>query len=171
MKARIASASHVWPHKSGKLRIRVDFFPEESDPLYEGCHVEVPERALTPEEEARVAKGKTEEEQHTILEQILAAIPKVWRVNPINCHMFLLPVGFTQKDLQDAISSRIPELKKTMADAKKQGFSELRGLPRELQSATQPPKGKGKALVSGKEWNWEAVAQASIKLNGLEVRK
>lgn len=166
MKAKV---NQVWPHKSGKLRVRVDFFPDIGDPLYDGCHVEVPERPLTPEEEAQVAVGKTPEEQNAILEEILAGIPKVWRVNPINCHMFLLPIGFTQNDLEDAISSRIPELKAIMAEAEKQGSKELRGLPLNLQVATCPPKGEGEALISGEEWTPALVQQAGDVLNGLEV--
>jgi len=133
--------------------------------------VQVPERGLTPEEESQVAEGKTKEEQRNIYEQILATIPKVWRVNPINCHMFLLPIGFTQKDLEDAIANRIPELKAVMADADRQSFKELRGLPNRLRGATCPPKGEGVSLISGKEWTPTLVQQAGIVLNGLEVQE
>lgn len=169
MKAKV---NQVWPHKSGKLRVRVDFFPDIGDPLYDGCHVEVPERPLTPEEEAQVAVGKTPEEQNAILEEILAGIPKVWRVNPINCHMFLLPIGFTQNDLEDAIASRMPELKQKMASDALYA-TELRGLPLNLQGATYVLKGKGVVLIPTfeKEWTPILIQQAGDVLNGLEVQE
>lgn len=103
MKAQITSASHVWPdEKTGLLRVRVDFFPGSSDPLYDGCHVQVPERGLTPQEEAQLSTSGISEGQSTVLKEVLATIPNIWGVNPIDCRKLLLPVGFTWDDLNQA---------------------------------------------------------------------
>lgn len=104
MKARITSPSHVWPYKRDAklLRVRVDFYPDSGDPLYDGCHVQAPERGLTPGEESQIPTGKADEKQLVILGERLAAIPNVWGVNPINCRKLLAPVGFTQHELDEA---------------------------------------------------------------------
>ena len=174
MKARITSAGHVWLHpKDGTLRVRVDFFPDPGDPLYDGCHIQVPDRPLTPEEEAQVAKGETDEEQGAILEQIVATIPKVRQLNPIDCHMFLLPLGFTQQALDEAVRSRITGLKQKMTLDAALGYIELQGLPSDLCLATKPPKGEGQALVPTleKEWTPTLVQQAGAVLSGVEVQE
>jgi hypothetical protein len=173
MRARITGADHVWLHKSGKLRVRVDFFPDPGDPLYDGCHVRVPERPLTPEEQAQVDAAPTPEERAAVLEQILAGIPKVWRVNPINCHMFLLPVGFTPDDLDGAVRERMAALKQQMSLTEAMGYGELQGLSPELRPATRPPQGEGQALIptQEKEWTPALVQQAGMVLNGREVEE
>ena len=172
MKARITSAGHVWLHpKDGTLRVRVDYFPDPGDPLYDGCYVYVPERPLTPEEEAQVGAGETDEEQKAILDQILATIPKVWQTNPINCHMFHLPLGFTADDLDQAMRARMAPLKAKMAQDEDFGYDELQFLPPELRTFTTPEKGPGQALIPTTETEWtpDLVTQAAAILNGKEV--
>lgn len=139
MKAQITSASHVWRHeKTGLLRVRVDFFPDSGDPLYDGCCV----------------NGK---------------------VNPINCHMFLLPIGFTQDDLGKAIRERMVGLKANMAMRATGGHSDISidDMPKSLLQATYPLKGEGQALIPTleKKWTPALVSQAGAVLNGLEVRE
>ncbi len=179
MKARITSAGHVWlHHKSGMLRVRVDFFPDPGDPLYDGCRVQVPERPFNAEELAQVDEvfddeSKTDAEKSAWLEQFMAAcaIPKVWRTNPINCHMFLMPLGFTQADLDQAIEVRMAELKAKMATDQADGYSQLHGMPPQLCVATRPPKGDGLALIptAEKEWTQQLAEQAGAILDGKEI--
>lgn len=173
MKARITSASHIWPDKSGLLRIRVDFFPDVSDPLYDGCHVQVPERPLTPEERPEWEKCKTDECRNALL--VKWGIAKVWRVNPINCHMFLLPIGFTQEDLNLAIAERLVNLKYYMRSRELAGYADISidDMPKSLLRATCPLKGEGQVLIPTleKKWTPELVSQAGIMLNGLEVQE
>jgi len=102
MKAQVTLPIEPYRKDSKLLRVRVDFFPDPGDPLYEGCHVQAPERPLTPEEEAQLTTSRVYGAQLDCLKEILAAIPNTWGVNPIDCRKLLQPVGFTEEDLNIA---------------------------------------------------------------------
>ena len=146
MKARITNPIEPYKRDDTLLRIRVDFIPDIGDPLYEGCHIQVPERGLTEGERLEWNKCETDECRDELL--IKWGIAKVWRTNPINCHFFYLPIGFTQDDLDKAISSRLVSLKEHMTGRALGGYTDLSidDLPRFLQKSPALVKGEGQAL-------------------------
>ena len=132
MKAQITKPIEPYKRDDTLLRVRVDFTPEPSDPLYDG-----------------------------------------YQTSPINCHFFLLPLGFTQDDLDKAVQERMAGLKGYMAERAATGHGDISvdSMPVSLRSATRPPKGQGQALIPTleKRWTPALVEQAGFVLKDREV--
>jgi len=171
MKAQITKPIEPYKRDGMLLRVRVDFTPEPSDPLYDGCHVQVPERPLTEEERPEWEKCETDECRDALL--VKWGIAKVWQTNPINCHFFYLPIGFTDNDLNQAIAERMVGLKGYMAERAATGHGDISvdSMPMSLRSATCPPKGQGQSLIPTleKKWTPALVEQAGQVLSGREI--
>jgi hypothetical protein len=94
------TGTHV---KNGRLKIRVDLYPEPADRTYEHHYVDKFDREPTEEELADPAK--------------LALVPTHQELNPCLCHFVTIDEGTTKGELEAFIEDTFtPELVKTLDD-------------------------------------------------------
>lgn len=100
--------------KKGQEFVRVDFYLEKGEPLYDGYHVRVPARELT-EKEMTGLNGKdgaiSKADYEAFVDKNIG-----WEMKdtPFNCHFFAKPA--TLDDLDDAVQARIKLLKANCAE-------------------------------------------------------
>ncbi|AGG07986.1 hypothetical protein B1778_04365 [Dehalococcoides mccartyi] len=111
MYARIDSTQ---VNKKGQEFVRVDFYLEKGEPLYDGYRVRMPARELT-EKELTSLTGKggniSKADYEAYVDKHIG-----WEMKdtPFNCHMFAKPA--TLEDLDDAVQARIKLLKANCAE-------------------------------------------------------
>lgn len=106
-------------NKKGQEFVRVDFYLEKGEPLYDGYRVRMPARELT-EKELSSLTGKdgaiSKADYEAFVDKNIG-----WEMKdtPFNCHMFAKPA--TLEDLDDAVQARIKLLKTNCAENAKTG--------------------------------------------------
>ena len=111
MYARIDSTQ---TNKKGQEFVRVDFYFEKGEPLYNGYRVRMPVRELT-EKEMTGLTGKNGAISKANYEAFVEKnIGWEMKDTPFNCHMFAKPASL--EDLDDAVQARIKLLKANCAE-------------------------------------------------------
>jgi len=111
MYARIDSTQ---VNKKGQEFVRVDFYLEKGEPLYDGYRVRMPARELT-EKELTSLTGKggniSKADYEAYVDKHIG-----WEMKdtPFNCHFFAKPASL--EDLDDAVQARIKLLKANCAE-------------------------------------------------------
>lgn len=101
-------------NKKGEEFVRVDFYLDEGDPLFNSYYIDQPKRELTSDELDKSLKGEKSFTKEQLNKYITDNIG--WeKVNtPFNCHFFRKPVSL--EDLDDKVKERIILLKKNITE-------------------------------------------------------
>lgn len=111
MYARIDSTQ---VNKKGQEFVRVDFYLEKGEPLYDGYRVRMPARELNEKELSSLTNKDGVISKADYEAYVDKNIGWEMQDTPFNCHMFAKPA--TLEDLDDAVQARIKLLKANCAE-------------------------------------------------------
>jgi len=116
MYARIDSTQ---TNKKGQEFVRVDFYLEKGEPLYNGYRVRMPVRELTEKEMTGLTGKNGAISKAAYNAYVNKNIGWEMKDTPFNCHFFAKPASL--EDLDDAVQARIKLLKTNCAENAKTG--------------------------------------------------